>query len=134
MDAASTWSEGALQDVESFNDFQMVIVVTDEIETGQDWIEQIETTGDSRPQLHLITSAQVGPFLQPYLHSGQVEGMIPGLVGSSTYNTDDPAIAGDTGYLVPMRYGVLLVVAFIVLSMLFQFVLAPLASRRRKKS
>lgn len=81
------WIEGgSLEEIQTLADFNAVIVVTDSVENGRDWIEQLSMRLDDTPLL-MISSAQAAPLLQPYVQSGQVAGQISGLVGGVSYNS-----------------------------------------------
>ena len=80
IDGQSVWESPALQGVTSLSNFAAIILITDEVETSRIWVEQ---TQDRRgvARLLVISSAQAGPLLQPYVESGQIDGMVTGLDG-----------------------------------------------------
>jgi len=117
-DGLSPWSQPALQGISRLSDFSMVIVISDSLETGRAWIEQVQPTLGKIPLL-LVTSAQAGPMLNPYLFSGQANGVISGFPGNLVYEqllnkgTSDPTafLAYRTGMyilLVSMIIGIFL--------------------------
>ena len=70
--------------VNLFSEFAAVILITDQAESGQMWIEQVTLAKQSDPalanqQFLVVASAQAGPMLRPYVLSKQVAGMISGL-------------------------------------------------------
>ena len=76
--------------VENFSNFAAVIVMTDTAETGRVWVEQVQIAKGKQPELNsqpllLLTSAQAGPILQPYVSSGQVDIMLSGLEDAAGY-------------------------------------------------
>jgi hypothetical protein len=84
-------------------DFDLIIVITDNADAGRVWIEQTRTaidngtpddTSDDTPILMAI-SAQAEPMLLPYYDSGQIQGVVTGLVGGKTYEQqrNRPALA-----------------------------------------
>jgi len=87
--------------VNLFSDFAAVVVITDHAESGLVWIEQLELMKQTDPALAgqpllFVASAQAGPLLQPYISSGQVEGMLNGLSEAVRYefvNNSRPGIA-----------------------------------------
>lgn len=79
-----------LVNVNTFSDFAAVVILTDHAESGRVWVEQLEQLKQVNPVLArqtllLVSSAQAGPMLQPYVSSGQVDGMVSGLVGAAGY-------------------------------------------------
>lgn len=81
QDAAQVWTSPVLQDVASLAGFAGIIVITDSAESGRVWIEQTAGLRGSAP-LILVSSAQAGPMLLPYVDSGQVNGLVSGLYGA----------------------------------------------------
>ncbi len=71
-----------LQGITHLSDFASIFVLTDSLEAGRVWIEQ---TGASRGRasMVIVSSAQAGPMLMPYISSGQVNGMVSGLNGAA---------------------------------------------------
>jgi hypothetical protein len=71
-----------MQGVDHLSDFASLIVLTDSLEAGRVWVEQ---TGPfrGRASLIVVSSAQAGPMLMPYVNSGQVNGMVSGLNGAA---------------------------------------------------
>lgn len=87
--------------VNNFSEFAAVIVLTDHAESSRVWVEQLERMKQidpalARQPLLMVSSAQAGPMLQPYVSSGQVDGMINGLSEAAKYesiNNSRPGIA-----------------------------------------
>jgi len=74
--------------VNLFSEFAAVILITDQAESGQVWIEQVTLAKQSDPalanqQFLVVASAQAGPMLRPYSSSKQVAGMVSGLPDSA---------------------------------------------------
>lgn len=96
LDGRYAWEQPALSGVQSVNGFARIIVMTDSLETGRGWIEQLQpalSNGGQAGSLLLVTSAQSAPLLRPYVESGQAQGMIAGLAGGASYEQ----IAGRAG-------------------------------------
>ena len=73
-----------IQDFRGFPDFSAVILLTDHAESGRAWLEQLDVAGQTNPVI-LVTSAQAGPLLQPYVASKQAAGMVNGLADAVRY-------------------------------------------------
>ena len=78
------WGTGPLQGIQKLSDFAAVIILTDNADTGRNWIEQAGTHLGSTPML-MVISAQAEPMIRPYFDSGQVKGLISGLTDAKIY-------------------------------------------------
>lgn len=110
---APAWQNTFLKDLPGLQSFGQIILMTDRAETGRAWIEQVQPTIGKVP-LYIVASAQAAPLLEPYVGSGQVMGMVRGVLGGAMY----AQLAGQTnnaatGYLAAYQMGVGL--AFILL-------------------
>ncbi len=85
-EGSNVWATPPLQGVQQLSDFEMVVVLTDDLNSARAWIEQVEPLLGQTP-LVLITSAQTSPLLMPYYENDtpQVEGLISGVPGGMTY-------------------------------------------------
>jgi hypothetical protein len=82
FDAA--WNSTVAQGVNQFSDYAVVILLTDQSETARAWIEQTAARRKGHPLL-IVSSAQAAPMIQPYLLSGQVNGLVNGLHGGAAF-------------------------------------------------
>jgi hypothetical protein len=86
--------------IDKFSQFQAIILMTDNAESGRVWVEQLEIAkikdpGIAENPLFVVSSAQSAPMLQPYASSGQVDIVINGLYDAAKYeyvNTSRPGI------------------------------------------
>lgn len=79
------WEKPPLSEINTINDFDIIVLVTDNSENAKLWIEQIDLlVTDS--DLLLISSAKASPLLQPYLQTNQIDGMLSGIVGGLAFN------------------------------------------------
>lgn len=83
LDGVSVWDLPPGQGIHTIADYAAVIVLTDQAESARVWLEQAGPLMNGRPLL-LVTSAQAGPMLQPYILSGQAAGMVSGLAGGAS--------------------------------------------------
>lgn len=83
--------------VNDFSEYEAVVVLTDNASSARIWIEQLHSNPRAgTPQLLVASSAQAGPLLQPYVASGQVDGVITGLADASRFefvNNSRPGLA-----------------------------------------
>lgn len=84
QNGSPAWENPVLQGIQTIQDFKMVLVLTDSVETGRAWVEQVQPVLGSVP-LTMVSSAQAGPLLQPYLDAGQIKGLVNGLMGGAMY-------------------------------------------------
>ncbi len=95
LEGQNAWETPVLQGVQQLSDFAVVILLTDDAETARLWIEQTEGKL-GQANLLVVSSAQAGPMLQPYVQSGQVDGLVTGLGGSAPIekiNDERPGLA-----------------------------------------
>jgi hypothetical protein len=80
-------------DVDSLNDYALVLVITDDPDVARSWIEQVQpvladqTTGQIITPMIAVTSAQAEPFIRPYYETSpkQISGLVSGLLGGAYY-------------------------------------------------
>jgi hypothetical protein len=133
---ADAWtSSPVLNGITGLQNFSRVIVLTDRAEIGRSWVEQVQPFLGNVPLL-MVSSAQAGPLLEPYVHSGQVQGMVSGLMGGTLYGQwagkNDPNAA-------PLRYwgayqaGLLLAFVFVLTGSVFSAIAGQLKPKPRSK-
>lgn len=102
------WEKPPLSEINTINDFDMIILVSDNSENAKLWIEQINLlVSDS--DLLLISSAKASPLLQPYLQTNQIDGMLSGIMGGLAFNLLSQSEMNNIG-----RYWAILQLAAIV--------------------
>ena len=74
----------------TFSGYSAVILLTDHAESARVWVEQIHTAKQADPTivnqpLLVVSSAQAGPMLQPYVSSQQVNGLVNGLADAARW-------------------------------------------------
>jgi hypothetical protein len=113
-----------------------VIILTDHAESGRVWVEQLQarnqadTTFFAFQPLLFAASAQAGPLLQPYLASGQINGMVSGLSDAVRYefvNNSRPGIART--YWDSFGMGVFLAIASITIGSFWSLITGVRARR-----
>ena len=128
-DGLIPWDHPALTGVSVLTDFAAVIVITDSVDSGRAWVEQVQPSLGSTPML-LISSAQSAPIMEAYVQSGQLSGMLSGLGGSVSYeNLLQQPGTGHT-YWVALQGGMAVVVALILVGILLELFVSLVASRR----
>jgi hypothetical protein len=123
------WGHPALDRVQQVEDFALVLVMTDSGDTGRLWVEQVQPfLGDT--SLLMITTAQAAPIMQPYVASGQMDGMMSGVSGAMAYGRLTQNLTSVESSWNAYRAGLLVAVALIILGIVIQAILS-LISRRK---
>jgi hypothetical protein len=127
----AVWSNSFLQDIYTLGDFSQIIVLTDSAETGRAWVEQVQPLMGDVP-LFVVTSAQASPLLMPYLESGQIAGLVSGMIGGAMYSRLIYQGSGvSEGFLATYQVGMLLAFGLVLAGGLFSG--SRLIFRRRTK-
>ncbi len=85
-EGTNVWATQPLQGVQQLSDFELVVVLTDDLNSARAWIEQVGPRLGETP-LVFVTSAQASPLVMPYYESlpQQVDGLISGVPGGMAY-------------------------------------------------
>jgi hypothetical protein len=126
------WDSQALLGVNGLKDFACIIVLTDNAETGRAWVEQVQTLVPNTPML-MVVSAQAAPVMQPYYESLQIKGMVAGLAGGMTYEQLRQVSGTAHTYWGAFQAGLMAAMAFIILGILFQGILALFPPSKPKR-
>lgn len=106
-DSQPAWDSAAAQGVRSVNDYDAILVLTDNANAGRAWIEQLQPLY-TRGSLVVVASAQAGPVLQPYYQSGQIKGLVTGVLDAAVVEQNN---AGRPGlvrrYWDPFNFGLM---------------------------
>jgi len=91
MDGQPVWVAGPLQAIQKLSDFAAVIILTDNADTGRNWIEQAGPRLGSTPMM-MVISAQAEPMIRPYFDSGQLKGLVSGLSDAKVYEQSNQSL------------------------------------------
>ncbi len=128
------WSQPAVAGIERLSEFDGIILITDSFETGRAWIEQVQPTLDGVPLL-IASSAQSSPLFQPYLGSGQVDGLIAGYAGEAAYDQILGIQDGVRSKWDAFMIGQSLMILIIMFGATWQFIKnRPAANKTRKEN
>ncbi|MGE5378395.1 MAG: hypothetical protein ACM3XO_25325 [Bacteroidota bacterium] len=111
--------------ISQFSEYAAILLLTDQAESARTWVEQIDTMKQSDPALAgqpllAVSSAQTGPMLQPYVSSGQINGLLSGLPVAARYellNNNRPGTI--RSYWDAFGVGMMMAVMLIVLGSLW---------------
>jgi hypothetical protein len=127
LDGKPAWNTGPLQGIQSLSDFGAIIILTDNADTGRNWIEQIAPRIGNKPML-MIISAQAEPMLRPYFDSGQLKGLVSGLSDAKIYEQNFNRPGQADHYWNSFSAGMLVVELLILLGA----ILSVMTDRRHK--
>ena len=134
LDGQSAWQLPPLQGLQKLSDFDAIIVLTDNADSGRVWIEQTGSTIGNTPML-MVISAQAEPMILPYYNSGQIKGLVTGLAGGEAYGQTFVSPGTEAGlaqrYWNAFSTGTLVAEILIVVGALWSAV-NGLRTRRRK--
>jgi hypothetical protein len=122
---------------QSFSEYSAVFVLTDHAESGRAWVEQLDVAKQMDPALVnqpviLVTSAQAGPLLQPYVSSKQAAGMVNGLADAARFeyaNAIPDANRIARHYWDAFGIGILMAVILIIIGSVWSLVIGFRARR-----
>jgi hypothetical protein len=118
-----------VKDVTRFSDYELVILLTDRAETARAWVEQTTGHRAGRP-LIIVSSAQSAPMIQPYLLSGQVNGLVTGLHDGAAFDQHALTVGRASRYWSAYNLSILAVCIMIVIGGLWNLALG-MRSRRQ---
>jgi hypothetical protein len=116
-----------IQDVERLSQVDLIIVLAADQITMRYWIEQVQAQIEAPLKMGAGLAALSGPSILPYYDSGQLVGMIVGMIGAAEYEvaTNAPGVA--VSNLTAQSLGHLVIIFVIVLANV-----AALISRRQR--
>jgi hypothetical protein len=117
------------QGVNRFSDFAVVILLTDQAETVRAWIEQT-TAYRQGNSLLVVSSAQAAPMIQPYLLSGQVNGLVSGLYGGAAFESSSGLGSPVRGYWDAYNFSTLFAALLIIFGGLWNLIAGARARRQ----
>ena len=129
INKTSVWDTPVAQGVNRFSDYAAVILLTDQAETARAWVEQTTSQRGDTPLL-VVSSAQAAPMIQPYLLSGQVNGLVNGMHGGAAFESSSGLDSPVRGYWDAYNFATLLAALLIVLGGLWNFI-AGVRSRQQ---
>ena len=119
------------KNVNAYSDYALVILLTDRAESARAWVEQTSAYDNGRP-LVVISSAQAAPMIQPYLISGQVNGLVSGLHGGAELE-DELSLPGSARvYWDAYNFAMIAVVVMIFIGAVWNLVLGLRARRQEQ--
>ena len=130
------WDLPQVTDVDSIDDFALVLVLSDDLDKSRLWIEQSTLYLPETTPMLMVTSARISPMLRPYLLSEQLDGLIGSAVDAAAYG--NPELSNQVGnyiyYWRAYQLGIYLMVATIIAGALLQIMRQLQRTFKRGKS
>jgi hypothetical protein len=109
-----------------FSGYSAVILLTDHADSARAWVEQLHAAKQADPTivnqpLLVVSSAQTGPMLRPYVSSRQVNGLVSGLSDAARLEAGMGQSAIGRSYWDAFGFGTLLAVVLIILGSAWNF-------------
>ncbi len=123
------WDQPPAQAVKQLSDYAAILLLTDSAGTARAWVEQTTNRRQGVPML-VVSSAQAAPMIQPYLLSGQVNGLVSGVLGGAAFEGTDQSGAYVRGIWDAFNYATLLAAVLMVLGGLWNLIAGARARRR----
>jgi hypothetical protein len=130
VDGKPAWKTGPLQGVQGLSHFAAFILLTDNSDTGRNWIEQVGPRLGNTPMI-MIVSTQAEPLMRPYFNSGQLKGLVSGLADAKIYEQSDNRPGLAHLYWSSFSVGTLVAALLIVIGAIWNAVTGWRARRRR---
>ena len=126
------WNSGLLQGIQGLSNFAAVIILTDNADTGRNWIEQAGPRLGNTPML-MVISAQAEPMIRPYFDSGQLKGLISGLPDAKIYEQSYNRNGLAYHYWNSFSFGMLAAELIIVAGVIFGILADRLFLRKKNR-
>ena len=127
----AAWKATPLAGVRQINDFDLVVVVSDDPDVARAWIEQVQPHLTTTP-LILVVSAQAEPLVRPYYESQppQVQGLVTGLMGGLAYMRLTGRVSEGVQYWGGFTWGIWAAILLLVVGGVYNLVLGLRARRQ----
>jgi hypothetical protein len=136
LNGDNVWAGAPLSGISTIEDFDAVIVLTNDADTARNWIEQVGPflSQANRPLL-FISSAQAEPLILPYYlaYPSQVQGLISGLAGGMAYARSVGTIQSD-GAWDAYSIGITVSILVIIIGSIASGIVKALPTSNKKES
>lgn len=116
-----------LQEMKNYSDFDLLISLTAGYPGGREYAKYVQPRFDITLVCAVVATGV--PFLMPYYQSGQISGLLTGIIGGAEYEELIGSAGWATRAMDPLTIGHLMIVFFIVLGNVSMWL-----TRRRRPS
>jgi hypothetical protein len=133
-DAGSVWDRSPLQALSRPDDFDLIVVITENAETARAWVEQVGSELSDTPML-MVASAQAAPMIMPYYESNakQLDGIVIGLPGAGAYESSLPRQNAIRNYWDAFGFGISAAILIVLVGSVYNLVVEIIARQRQSK-
>jgi hypothetical protein len=104
----------SLTGVKTLNDFDAIMILTDNPDAARTWVEQVGPSL-TKPAIWMVVSSQVISLVRPYVRSGQIDGLISGVYGAASFEQiiQQPGAAAQiwNGYYTAILLSMIMIIA-----------------------
>ena len=104
----------SLSGIKTLNDFDAVMILTDNPDTARTWVEQVGPSL-TKPAIWMVVSSQVIALVRPYVRSNQIDGLISGVYGAASFEQiiQQPGAAAQiwNGYYTALLLSMVMIIA-----------------------
>ena len=113
---SAIWNNPILKNIHNVDNFDMVLVITEDPDTARAWVEQVRPALNHAPMV-MVISAQAEPLVEPYYETAQhqVAGIVTGLEGGVAYSEATGRQAAKNAQAVWSSYSLITLTAVILL-------------------
>ncbi len=116
--------------INRFSDFGALVLLSTSPESARVWIEQLQSQAADMP-VFMAVSAGAEPLVRPYYESGQIKGLLTGLISTAQYEQRAGVPGAATERWDALGGGLLAAVVLLVMGNLVSGVLSLLRNRKR---
>ncbi len=104
----------SLSGIKTLNDFDAIMILTDNPDTARTWVEQVGPSL-TKPAIWMVVSSQVIALVRPYVRSNQIDGLISGVYGAASFEQiiQQPGAAAQiwNGYYTALLLSMVMIIA-----------------------
>jgi hypothetical protein len=129
---ASVWDTPILKPVQQLSDFAVIVLVAASPESVRGWLEQVRAVNPP-PAVVAAVSAGADPLVRPYYESGQLQGMVTGILGAAQYESQAGVAGAASGiFWDTLGFGLLAVILLLIGGNVYYGAVAYLRRQKRK--
>jgi len=95
-DYPTVWDTPILQPVHTLSDFGLIVLISASPESARAWLEQLQAVNHTPdvvpPKVVAAVTAGADPLVRPYYESGQLQGLVSGIVGAAQYEAQSGVV------------------------------------------
>jgi len=131
-DYPTVWDTPILQPVHTLSDFGLIVLISASPESARAWLEQVRAVNNP-PGVVAAVSAGADPLVRPYYESGQLKGMVTGILGAAQYEAQ-AGVAGPASGIFwdTLGFGLMAVILLLIGGNVYYGAVAILRRQKRQ--